>query len=62
MVGVAAEGIFALQFQQGADLVEDGRDFVLVHVRVTALGLGWKTTRSINRAETHGKPGSEEKK
>ena len=31
VVGVAAEGVFALEFQQRADLVEDGGDFFFVH-------------------------------
>ena len=30
-VGVAAEGVFALDFEQRADLVEDGGDFFFSH-------------------------------
>ena len=35
VVGVAAEGVLALEFQQGADLVEDGGDLVFVHESVS---------------------------
>ena len=40
VVGVAAEGVFALKFQQRADLVEDGGDFFFVHGGRTGWGKG----------------------
>ena len=35
VVGVAAEGVFALEFEQRADLVEDGGDLFFVHGGIT---------------------------
>ena len=37
-VGVAAEGVFALEFEQDGDLVEDGGDFFFVHGGRTGSG------------------------
>src|SRR5262249_4157955 len=31
VVSVTAEGILSLQFQEGADLIEDGGDVILIH-------------------------------